>query len=75
MNEPHFPVFVVAPDADLTIKHNIPSDRDEPEIKGGLKFLKDKGLKITHYEESSEHLCYIHYKGGSALILIYHIQC
>ena len=25
--------------------------RHEPEIKGGLKALKDKGLKITHYEE------------------------
>jgi hypothetical protein len=25
--------------------------RNEPEIKGGLKALKDKGLKITHYEE------------------------
>ena len=25
--------------------------RHEPEIKGGLKALKDRGLKITHYEE------------------------
>ena len=25
--------------------------RNEPEIKGGLKALRDKGLKITHYEE------------------------
>jgi uncharacterized Zn ribbon protein len=25
--------------------------RHEPEIKGGLKALKDKGLKITYYEE------------------------
>jgi hypothetical protein len=25
--------------------------RHEVEIKGGLKALKDKGLKITHYEE------------------------
>jgi hypothetical protein len=25
--------------------------RHEPEIKGGLKALKDQGLKITHYEE------------------------
>jgi hypothetical protein len=32
---------------------NIPdvSIRHQPEIKGGLKALKDKGLKITHYEE------------------------
>jgi hypothetical protein len=29
---------------DISIRH-------EPEIKGGLKALKDKGLKITHYEE------------------------
>lgn len=27
------------------------SIRHEPEIKGALKALKDKGLKITHYEE------------------------
>ena len=25
--------------------------RHEPEIKGGLKALRDKGLKITYYEE------------------------
>ena len=30
----------------VAIKH-------DPEIKGGLKALKDKGLKITHYEEIS----------------------
>jgi hypothetical protein len=23
----------------------------EPEIKGGLKALKDRGIKIMHYEE------------------------
>jgi hypothetical protein len=27
------------------------SVRHEPKIKGALKALKDKGLKITHYEE------------------------
>ena len=25
--------------------------RHEPEIRGGLKALRDEGLKITHYEE------------------------
>jgi hypothetical protein len=25
--------------------------RHQPEIKGGLKSLQQKGLKITHYEE------------------------
>jgi uncharacterized Zn ribbon protein len=25
--------------------------RHEPEIKGGLKTLRDRGMKITHYEE------------------------
>jgi hypothetical protein len=25
--------------------------RHQPEIKGSLKALRDKGLKITHYEE------------------------
>jgi hypothetical protein len=25
--------------------------RHEPEIRGGLKALRDRGMKITHYEE------------------------
>jgi DNA-directed RNA polymerase subunit RPC12/RpoP len=37
-----------------SIQHDYNKDveiRHEPEIKGGLKELQKKGLKITHYEE------------------------
>ena len=37
-----------------SIQHDYKKDvaiHHEPEIKGGLKELQKKGLKITHYEE------------------------
>jgi DNA-directed RNA polymerase subunit RPC12/RpoP len=40
----------------ITSVSNTPdvSIRHEPELKGAFKALKDKGLRFTHYEDSSQ---------------------